>query len=79
MATTYLFSTLVDNQHLVFDPDADTLAFDSADLTASAVRLLQSGANLSLSVGGKTVCRQPRSASRSGAWAAPTGWWATGP
>jgi hypothetical protein len=46
--TTYNFSALAANQHLAFNPVGDMLQFD-ATVTASAVRLLQSGANLSVS------------------------------
>jgi Ca2+-binding RTX toxin-like protein len=51
----YKFSLLTNNQHLVFNPDVDILKFDSASITASNVRLLQSGANLGFTYGGKTV------------------------
>ncbi len=52
----YKFSSLTNNQHLLFfNPDVDILSFDSASITASAVRLVQSGANLGFTYGGKTV------------------------
>lgn len=53
--STYKFSLLTNNQHLSFNPDVDTLRFNSASITASAVRLVQSGANLGFTYGGKTV------------------------
>ncbi len=52
---TKAFSTLVNNQHLTFNPDVDVLYFDSALISANAVNVAQVGANLSFSYGGKTV------------------------
>ena len=53
--TIYKFSSLINNQHRSFNPDVDILNFNSVSITASAVRLVQSGANLSFTYGGKTV------------------------
>ena len=40
------FSAQANGAHLVFDPAADVLAFDSGSINASQVRLLASGGNL---------------------------------
>ena len=53
--TTFTFSALANDQHLVFDPGADVLEFDDATISAGAVRLVQSGGNLGFTVDGKTV------------------------
>ena len=49
------FSAQASGAHLVFDPAADVLAFDSGSINASQVRLLASGGNLAFTAGGKTV------------------------
>jgi hypothetical protein len=53
--STYKFSLLVNNQHQLFNPGIDKLSFDLISITASAVRLTQSGANLGFSYGSKTI------------------------
>ncbi len=53
--TTYAFSALANGQHLAFDPTVDVLAFDDDAISAAAVHIVQQGANLSFSFGGKTV------------------------
>ena len=50
-----LFSSVANGTHLAFDLTADVLRFDATSISASAVRVAQVGANLGLTVNGKTV------------------------
>jgi Ca2+-binding RTX toxin-like protein len=51
----FTFSSLVNGQHLTFNPTADVLRFGNVADSASAVRLTISGANLGFTYAGKTV------------------------
>lgn len=51
----FTFSSLVNNQHLAFDPATDVLDVDPVGATAGLVRLAQVGANIAFTFGGKTI------------------------
>ncbi len=53
--TQFLYSGLPDGTHLTFDPDIDSLFYDSVTLHAADLRFLTNGPDLGLVLGGKTI------------------------
>lgn len=51
----FTFSALLDATHLVFDPAVDVLRFDASTISANEVRVAIVGADISLTVAGKTI------------------------